>query len=64
VILRMKSLRLGAVEDFPFLERRSAGPLPTATSCWPNWARWTTPTSSRRIGQALAACRWTRAWAA
>ena len=45
VILRMKSLHLGVVEDFPFLERPRAAPLPTATSCSTNWARWTTPMS-------------------
>ena len=44
VILRMKSLHLGEVEDFPFLDpplpKRSA----TATICSPNSARSTKPT--------------------
>jgi ATP-dependent helicase HrpA len=54
VILRMKSLHLGNVEEFPSSSRRSGARLPTATSCWPNWARWTTTTSSRPWAATLA----------
>ena len=43
VILRMKSLHLGIVEDFPFIERPSSRAI--ATSYLTNWARSTTPTS-------------------
>jgi ATP-dependent helicase HrpA len=46
VILRMKCAGpTGAVEDFPSWSRPRAAPLPTATSCWASWARWTTRAS-------------------
>ncbi|MEY3762692.1 MAG: ATP-dependent helicase HrpB [Pseudomonadota bacterium] len=46
VILRMKSLHLGVVDDFPFIEAPSKraitkhlpnAPSPTDTNCWLNW---------------------------
>jgi len=45
VILRMKALHLGVVEDFPFIERPSARAIADATNCWPNWAQSTMTTS-------------------
>ena len=46
VILRMKSLGLGEVEEFPFIDPPSSRPVdPTATSCWPNCTRWTSAAS-------------------
>ena len=46
VILRMKSLHLGEVEDFPVPRAAAArARSPTATSCWTSWARSTTTTS-------------------
>jgi HrpA-like RNA helicase len=46
VILRMKSLKLGEVADFPSSTRPCRAWWPTATSCWPSWAPWRRP--SRR----------------
>lgn len=45
VILRMKALHLGLVEDFPSWSRRRARRSPTATRCWANLARWMSRTS-------------------
>lgn len=48
VILRMKALKLTAIEEFPLSSRRWAALSLTATSCCRSWARWkawaTTPT--------------------
>jgi ATP-dependent helicase HrpA len=38
VILRMKSLKLGEVADFPFIDAPCRAWWPTATSCWPSSA--------------------------
>ncbi len=64
VILRMKSLHLGIVEDFPFIERPSAAPLPMVTSCSTSWAQWTTRMNSPPWARNWPSCRWTRAWGA
>jgi ATP-dependent helicase HrpA len=64
VILRMKSLGLGDVVHFPSSKRPRAAPLPTATSCWPSWARWTITAICCPWARSCRACRWTRAWAA
>ena len=64
VILRMKALGLGKVEEFPFLEPPPKKAIADGYALLRNSARWTRPTSSRPSAPSSPGCRWTRASAA
>jgi ATP-dependent helicase HrpA len=55
VILRMKSLRLPEIENFPSSTRRSRSASATASNCWSNSARSTKTGSAHRHRQATGA---------
>jgi ATP-dependent helicase HrpA len=64
VILRMKSLRLGAVEDFPFLEAPPRKAIADGYALLAELGAVDEANELTPIGRSWRACRWTRAWAA
>jgi ATP-dependent helicase HrpA len=64
VILRMKSLRLGTVEDFPFLEAPPRKAIADGYALLAELGAVDDDNELTAIGRSWPSCRWTRAWAA
>jgi ATP-dependent helicase HrpA len=67
VILRMKSLRLGAdgrVEEFPFLDMPSGRAIADGYAAAAELGAVDEAHELTALGRSWRACRWTRAWAA
>ena len=61
----MKSLHLGAVEDFPFIERPSGRAIADGYQLLNELGAVDEANELTPLGQELSrTCRWTRAWAA
>jgi ATP-dependent helicase HrpA len=64
VILRMKSLHLGDVEQFPFIEAPSGRAIADGYQLLGELGAVDDANELTPMGRELSACRWTRAWAA
>jgi ATP-dependent helicase HrpA len=64
VILRMKSLRLGTVEDFPFLEAPPKKAIADGYALLDELNAVDEDNELTAIGRNWPSCRWTRVWAA
>jgi ATP-dependent helicase HrpA len=64
VILRMKSLHLGDVAQFPFIEPPSGRAIADGYQLLNELGAVDDANELTPIGRELAACRWTRVWAA